>query len=542
MKRFLLVLFAFISFNSLAQLEVKEDSFKEVPGFVNINTEKMYDDNDKPYSVLKIKTENINSKERHELNFGGDAQTFWEAEYKDGEVWLYISYYASFIKISHEEYSSTEFYFPFEMKPKHGYEVTLVNKSFVSNVPVKEQYNYLIVKTDQSNAVIYIDGQYAGDGEAAKSFKIGETHLWSIECDMYYPESGSETIEKDKSITVYKKLRPAFGYINITSTPENGATVFVDNKRIGLTPCKTAKLPSGEHKIKVLKEMFNAAEKTVTVTDGQTVDAVITMTANSVVVHVSTDSQSEIYVDNENKGKGTWYGRLSEGEHIFEAKKSSHKTTIKNATLIWGKEENIIIPDPIPIYGTLDINSSPMGATILIDGKSCGETPQILNDILIGTHNLKLDKTGYESVTKTFTIDATNKLNLTEKLTEKLEEYVYEAPEIEEEDIQEAEVFKVVEEMPEFPGGTAKLLEYLQKNMRYPMKARESDIQGKVYVDFVVEPDGSISNVHVLRGIGGGCDEEAIRLVNSMPKFKPGKQHGTPVRVRYMVPIVFKLQ
>ena len=538
MKRFLLVLFAFISINSLAQLEVKEDSFKEVPGFVNINTEKMYDDNDKPYAVLKIKTENINSKERHELNFGGDAQTFWETEYKDGEVWLYISYYASFIKISHEDYSSTELYFPFEMKPKHGYEVTLVNKSFVSNVPVKEQYNYLIVKTDQSNAIIYIDGQYAGDGEAAKSFKIGETHQWSIECDMYYPESGSATIEKEKTITVNKKLRPAFGYINITSTPESGATVFVDNKRIGLTPCKTDKLPSGEHIIKVLKEMFNAAEKTVTVTDGQTVDAVITMTANSVVVNISTDSQSEIYVDNENKGKGTWHGRLSEGEHVFEAKKSSHKTTIKNVTLTLGKVENIIIPDPIPIYGTLDINSSPMGATILIDGKNCGETPQILNNILIGTHNLKLDKIGYKSITKTFTLDNTNKLNLTEKL----EEYVYEAPEIEEEDIQEAEVFKVVEEMPEFPGGTAKLLEFIQKNMRYPMKARESDIQGKVYIQFVVETDGSISNANVLRGIGGGCDEEAVRIVNSMPKFKPGKQRGTPVRVQYMVPIVFKLQ
>ncbi|MBR4138110.1 MAG: energy transducer TonB [Bacteroidales bacterium] len=125
---------------------------------------------------------------------------------------------------------------------------------------------------------------------------------------------------------------------------------------------------------------------------------------------------------------------------------------------------------------------------------------------------------------------------------EVIEEYVYEAPEIEEEEIQEAEVFKVVEEMPEFPGGTAKLLEYIQKNMKYPMMARESDIQGKVYVQFVVEPDGSISNVQVLRGIGGGCDEEAVRVVQSMPKFKPGKQRGAPVRVQYMVPIVFKLQ
>ena len=125
---------------------------------------------------------------------------------------------------------------------------------------------------------------------------------------------------------------------------------------------------------------------------------------------------------------------------------------------------------------------------------------------------------------------------------EVIEEYVYEAPEIEEEEIEEEEVFKSVEEQPEFPGGTAKLLEYVQKNLKYPMMARESDIQGRVFVGFIVEKDGSITNVQVLRGIGGGCDEEAVRVVQSLPKFKPGKQRGNPVRVQYTLPIVFRLQ
>ena len=95
---------------------------------------------------------------------------------------------------------------------------------------------------------------------------------------------------------------------------------------------------------------------------------------------------------------------------------------------------------------------------------------------------------------------------------EVIEEYFAPA-EIEEEEIVEAEIFKVVEVMPEFPGGAAKMMEYIQKNMKYPMMARESDIQGRVFVNFVVEPDGSITNVTVMRGIGGGCDEEALRVV-----------------------------
>lgn len=122
-----------------------------------------------------------------------------------------------------------------------------------------------------------------------------------------------------------------------------------------------------------------------------------------------------------------------------------------------------------------------------------------------------------------------------------IEEYVYEAPEIEEE-IVEAEIFTVVEQMPEFPGGAAEMTRFIQKNIKYPMMARESDIQGRVYINFVVEPDGSVSNVTVMRGIGGGCDEEAVRIVNMMPKWNPGKQRGVAVRCSFTVPIVFRLQ
>ena len=123
---------------------------------------------------------------------------------------------------------------------------------------------------------------------------------------------------------------------------------------------------------------------------------------------------------------------------------------------------------------------------------------------------------------------------------EVIEEYV--APEIEEEEIQEAEIFTIVEEMPEFPGGMNKLGEYLAKNIKYPQMARETGIQGRVFITFVVEKDGSVTNVQVLRSLGGGCDEEAVRVVKSMPKWKPGKQRGKPVRVSYNLPVNFKLQ
>ena len=123
---------------------------------------------------------------------------------------------------------------------------------------------------------------------------------------------------------------------------------------------------------------------------------------------------------------------------------------------------------------------------------------------------------------------------------EVIEEYV--PVEVEEEEVQEQEIFQIVEEMPSFPGGEAKLMEYVAKNIKYPQIARETGIQGRVFVGFVVEPDGSISNVKLLRGIGGGCDEEAMRVIKSLPNWKPGKQRGKAVRVSYQIPVFFKLQ
>ena len=102
--------------------------------------------------------------------------------------------------------------------------------------------------------------------------------------------------------------------------------------------------------------------------------------------------------------------------------------------------------------------------------------------------------------------------------------------------------FVVVEHMPEFPGGIKALQEFLAKNTQYPSAAKETGIQGTVYLYFVVEKDGSISGIKTLRGIGGGCSQEAERVLSMMPKWKPGNQFGKPVRVSYNVPIIFKLQ
>lgn len=105
----------------------------------------------------------------------------------------------------------------------------------------------------------------------------------------------------------------------------------------------------------------------------------------------------------------------------------------------------------------------------------------------------------------------------------------------------EEEIFQVVEEMPEFPGGMEALLQYLGRNIKYPTIAQEQGIQGKSIISFVVNKDGSIVDPKVEKSLDSSCDKEAMRVISTMPKWKPGKQRGKPVRVKYTVPVSFRL-
>ena len=279
---------------------------------------------------------------------------------------------------------------------------------------ISSQKTYLIVKADQQEALIYIDDEPINTGEASKSVNIGTTHTYKIECNLYHEESG--TVMVNDRMTIEKKLRPAYGYIDVTTSPEQGAKVYVDAKYIGESPIKTDKLASGTHTVRVMKDMYMMKEQSFTVTDGQTTNANITMTANFVMLTVNNDADSDIYVDEEYKGKGKWTGRVSEGLHNLEARKANHRSSTKTVDLVLGENKTIALEAPQPISGSIDVNSSPMSAEIYIDGKHYGQTPNYINEILIGTHELKLEKSGCATLTKTITIKENETLTVNEKL------------------------------------------------------------------------------------------------------------------------------
>ena len=415
MKRILLVIFALISLNAFSQLQVKEGSFKYVPGGVIEDKEEYTDGNDLPMALIKISTENINEYERARLVFTGNRATQIIKKPKTGEMWVYISAEsATFINIKHPDYGTFKYTLPEELCDYCVYEMVLQYIPIVATATATQMNNYLTIIADQPNASIYIDDQYVSDG--FMSFAIGTTHTWKIECDMYHTESGSVTITEGEPVTIEKQLRPAYGYIKIDSRPENGAVVFIDNKKVGTTPYQSDKMASGKYNVRVVKDMYKAAEQTFVITDGNTTNAVLDMAANFVNLTLETDAASDIYIDGQYKGKGKWSGRIADGAHFVEVKKDKHRTVSKNLNLVLGKDENIKIEAPTAITGFLDISSLPVKADIYLNGKHYGTTPRIISNLIIGEYTLKLEKEGCASVTKNIVIEENQTLTMKEQL------------------------------------------------------------------------------------------------------------------------------
>lgn len=256
------------SHGAKAQIEVKQGSFKEVAGFVNID-DKQHDDNGTPYAVIKVRTENITDKERRELNFDGGLSTSFELEYKEGEVWIYITYLASRLKISHPEFGSVSFVFPFEMKPKCGYEMLLVNNIKV----VDAGWGSLSLSTKPENgATISINGKklkvktpYKNEMMAAGVYEI------TVSMDKYQTVTQIVEIKNGGNKTVEIVMPFAYGILNVVSEPA-GANVFVDDVNCGTTPVVLKDIVTGQHEVMIKKNDYFQADFSVYVKEAEVKD------------------------------------------------------------------------------------------------------------------------------------------------------------------------------------------------------------------------------------------------------------------------------
>jgi hypothetical protein len=255
MKKFFIFLIGiFLSLQAFSQLEVKDNSFREVPGFTNTNPDPDYqtDDNYFPFAIIKIKTENINDKQRRELLFQGNAATYFMLEYKTDAIWLYLTaQYADYIKVSHPDLSTCEFKIPMKLKPNQGYELTLTNSSAAAS------YGSLTITTKpEKGAFVTLDSIELGWQNRTpytNEMILAGKHEIKVSKMPYETVTRIIEIKKGEHLDLEIEMQFSYGTLNIETTPP-GATVIVDKTEYGTTPITLDSIIVGKHLVLLKKD------------------------------------------------------------------------------------------------------------------------------------------------------------------------------------------------------------------------------------------------------------------------------------------------
>ncbi len=401
------------------------------------------------------------------------------AEPKIGEYWIYVPHGAKRLTIQHPQLGILRDYlYPLPIEPATVYILELTTgKVEVTVTQETIGSEWVVITSEPSGADVYIDEKSTGKQTPfSMQYPLG-VHTYSLSLDLYHsdggrfeltpeggkkkipntlkpafgqlkltssPESGatvvlngkpmeqttpctfdkiksgtyplivSKTLYHDKNQTVTIMdgqttnvdvvLKPSFGSIYITSSPETGAAVTLDDAPTGkLTPCTLDKIISGNHIVSLRKEWYQPVKKQLVVAEGEKTTLDVPMTALYGNVNVSTRPEADIYKDDEKLGTGTYTGRLTEGIYTFEARKPKHTSDIQKIQITSGEQKTITL-SPRPQMGTVEIQSTPIEAIITLDGANKGTTPATLRNLIVGDYTLVLSLPGYATTTKTITI------------------------------------------------------------------------------------------------------------------------------------------
>ena len=273
-----------------------------------------------------------------------------------------------------------------------------------TQAPKRQFFKFRVTPAD---AIVEVDvnGQKdmwpVSDGVASKPLNYG-SYRYTISANRYHTESG-EFVVSDTETEKTVSLRPKFGYLYITSNVAQGAYVYATNlltgarQSLGTVPVNGKDLDSGTYSILIQKDKYKDYTATITIDDEQTTTLNPTLEANFVQLTLTTSAQSDMYIDGQKLGTGRWTGTLELGEYSVETRQASHQsayTTLRVTPQSAG--QTIALNNPIPIYGSMVLTSSPADAVVYIDDKKVGTSPVIVNELLVGTHTIRLEKDGYD--------------------------------------------------------------------------------------------------------------------------------------------------
>ncbi len=342
-----------------------------------------------------------------------------KVDYRPGEVWVYVSKGVRKITIFHETFGVCRNYeIPMPIESGNVYLLTLQidaagggNGIYIERHDV--DYGYLKMSINPKNAIVYIGKtekyelatSVVDDGHFSQQLNFG-TYYYKVESDMFDTAYGKVVFDA-KTPAMDVNLTPAYNSLVINSSPEQGATVLINNRPYGKTPLRIERIKKGMCTITLSHDDYSMLTIQENLPGGGT-ERVLNYTMNPQfgTVTCTAKGNAEIWIDNERKGTGSWSGRLSStSSHIVEARLPNHYSQSRKINVENGKSITVELDAPIAKYATLDLDSNPSFAKVFLDGKEIGETPTV-QQVLMGEHEIVIMKEGY--------LNAKEKVNLAE--------------------------------------------------------------------------------------------------------------------------------
>lgn len=276
-------------------------------------------------------------------------------------------------------------------------------RQIINTEASKPQFVVFVIQP--ADAILMIDNSIYPLQDGATSIMLENgTYNYTISAQDYHDLRGTFTVAGTK---VEKELRlnPAYGWLSVIGGSLEGGAVYVDNKLVGTAPIKEFKLSSGEHQIRIIKELYKPYIETVTIRDNQTTNCTPSLAADFANVYITAPEGADIWINGNQKGSGSWSGKLAAGVYLFEARKAGYKSSSMSQTISASSAtQNYTLPAPTPIVGSLIVQGTPVMADVTVDGKSVGRLPLSLDNLLIGSHNVAVSKDGYTAHTQSITI------------------------------------------------------------------------------------------------------------------------------------------
>ncbi len=403
---FCFVVLWLMSFITVSAQNISVKSFKALPMDMTASSleGKKYDQNGNVAALIKVMTTETG------FVFEGGTLGVVDSKQEAGEVWVWIPRASRKITIKHPQLGVLRDYmFPIEIESERTYEMVLTTAKIETIIKEEVREQFLTFEINPPDAVLEVNDQMwpvSASGNASKLVNFG-TYTYRVQAPNYHPDAGKVTVnDPDNTAKVTINLMPNFGWIEVPGSGLlQGATVYVDNALVGKAPCKSDALKSGQHSVRIIRELYEPYTTTVTVSDNETTMVSPNLTADFAHVTLQVDADAEIWVNNERKGTRTWSGDLSTGVYRIECKLTNHETSLLTKEITNQMNGDVIqLEAPRPILGSLMVESEPSSAIIYIDGKEIGETPKLIKEILIGQHSLRLAKPNYTDYNETLTI------------------------------------------------------------------------------------------------------------------------------------------